>query len=608
MKPEFGPSIAPHERRPVAWYAPAVLWQAARKLIAAEQFASHLDRRETFPPELEVLDLSHDPAPFWFDFVSDTGDGGDATFAVAQAALAPDLRGTQAVDEYGQPLPQGRLLILGGDLAYPGSGRLDYQYRFIEPFEQAQRWAATQAPAACWHTAPECNRAAEPVQPHDKVLLAIPQNHDWAVSASAFCRYFVNHDRGAVLGARTPQRQTWFATRLPQDWWVLGLDFALEGDIDRTQYESFVALIDASGRTDGSTLTPGSQVILVYPEPYWTRPLGDGAPLGYPKRYQRLEARLQEAGVRIRIRLAGDLHHYAHDRLALPDGSDTHLVVAGNGGAFTHSTHTLDAQRPRVLHEVQGTGVADLAHHIEVGLLNPLAKPGEAALPHFVQRVRYPDAEQSRADAWRAVWGAFRTRSSGSGRSPKQWLHEQWHSNRGLLLVLGPLIALLTWFGWGIRPQIDLSRVPSPSAVLPALAVWAACVGAVWEPLAKWRSTALGLLHGAAQLGAAWGLTLLCFQLPVLLDWAAFIVCAAVSAGFLLGLALAVSSAVFGLAANACSGLIASEHHKGFLRFRLDEQGLTVFALGLDTVPERRELPGTDPLPEGWRVIERFVL
>lgn len=168
----FGLDVPPHERKPVVWFAPAVLWAAARRLLAAEQFAHHLDRRETFPRTLPVVDLREDPAPFWFDFVSDTGDGGNATVAVAQALLAPAVCG----------LPQGRLLVLGGDLAYPGCDREDYQYRFIEPLEQALHWAQAQLP---WRHESRRERLDSPLAADEKVALAIPQNHDWAVSASS---------------------------------------------------------------------------------------------------------------------------------------------------------------------------------------------------------------------------------------------------------------------------------------------------------------------------------------------------------------------------------------------------------------------------------------
>lgn len=598
MHPEFGPHIAPHRRRPVAWYAPPVLWSAARKLLAAQQFAEQLDRRDTFPPDLRPVDLSADASdgePFWFDFVSDTGDGGDATFAVAQALLAPSTAGTQALDEDGRPLPEGRLLVLGGDLAYPGSGRLDYQYRFIEPFEQAQAWARSLG-ASRWRCEPD----AAPGRT-DKLLLAIPQNHDWAVSCSAFCRYFVSHHSGAVIAARTPQRQTWFAARLPQGWWLLGLDFALEADIDRNQYEGFLALLQQG-------LGVGSNVVLVYPEPYWTRPLGDGAPNGYPKRYQRLEARLLAAGARIRLRLAGDLHHYAHDQLQLPDGSDSHLVVAGHGGAFSHATHTVETRRPKHIRQVLGEGDSELARHLEVGLAR---NAEEAALPAFAPGLRYPRPLRTRRAAWTAWTGLFRFRSSGWGRPWRERLHELWESNLGLLPLLGGLIGVLTWFAYGIHPQPLTTLVPSPTAVLPAAAVLAACTAAIWEPLAPWRSLGVGLGHGAAQLAAAFTLTVACFgAFNPWLAWPLFVAAAGATSALLLGGALALACGVLNLAGNACSGLIASEQHKGFLRLRIGADGaLTVFALGLDRVPARRELPPAgEPLPPRWRVLERFSL
>ncbi len=591
----FGLDVPPHARRPVAWYAPATLWHSVRKLLAAEQFATHLDRRETLPTDLQPIDLSTDEGAFWFDFVSDTGDGGDATVAVAQALLAPELAGTQALDETGRPLPQGRLLLLGGDLAYPGSGRLDYQYRFIEPFEQAQAWAGSPR----WRLRQGLDRGDQPLTADDKVIAAIPQNHDWAVSCSVFSRYFVSQDRGAVIGARTPQRQTWFAARLPRAWWVLGLDFALERDIDRNQYEGFQALL-ADGR-----IGAGSELILVYPEPYWTRPLGDGAHPGYPKRYQRLEAQLLAAGARIRLRLAGDLHHYAHESLRLPDGSDTHLLIAGHGGAFTHATHCVETQRARQLRSTLAPG-GELASHVEIGLAGVLPDP---ALPAFERQARYPGPLHSRrlmAGAW---WKLFRHRA---GAPPAGWvdgLLGQWDSNRGLLPLLGGAIGLLTWFGWGIRPLIDERAVPSASVVLPALALFAAAVALLYDPLARLRSLLLGAAHGAAQLGLAWGLTLLCFQIHPGAGWPAFVLGASLGSGLLLGGALALACSLFGIASNACSGLVAHEGHKGFLRFRLDEQGLTVFALGLDQVPVQTESPRAgQPLPAGWRVVERFRL
>ena len=47
---------------------------------------------------------------------------------------------------------------------------------------------------------------------------------------------------------------------------------------------------------------------------------------------------LQARGARIRMRLAGDLHHYHRESLAT-EAADTHLITCGAGGAFLHPTH-----------------------------------------------------------------------------------------------------------------------------------------------------------------------------------------------------------------------------------------------------------------------------
>ena len=63
------------------------------------------------------------------------------------------------------------------------------------------------------------------------------------------------------------------------------------------------------------------------------------------------------------------------------------------------------------------------------------------------------------------------------------------------------------------------------------------------------------------------------------LAWPLFVAAAGATSALLLGGALALACGVLNLAGNACSGLIASEQHKGFLRLRIGADGaLTVFA------------------------------
>ena len=52
---------------------------------------------------------------FWFDFMADTGDGGNSSYAVAKLLAQPNLE--VVVDDEYRPLPRGDVLLIGGDLA-----------------------------------------------------------------------------------------------------------------------------------------------------------------------------------------------------------------------------------------------------------------------------------------------------------------------------------------------------------------------------------------------------------------------------------------------------------------------------------------------------------
>ncbi|TDM06143.1 MAG: hypothetical protein C4K60_15995 [Ideonella sp. MAG2] len=652
MSTTFGTQESPCLRRPVAWYSPPVLWQAGRELLQSASFQRNLDRRETFSPVLQPLDFSERTAsssqPFWFDFMSDTGDGGNATFTVAQALLKRELQ--VSTGPGGSPtlsLPEGELLILGGDLAYPTASPEEYQYRFIEPFALARDPASRFARH-------EPDLAVPVPEGPQKFIVGIPQNHDWFDSASTFCRYFVNYDKGAVNGARTPQRQTWFAARLPQGFWLLGLDFALVGDIDRQQLEAFMALL-RPGQDEG--IRPGDDVLLLYPEPYWTRPLGDGAWPGYPKRYQRLEAAIEAAGARIRLRLAGDLHHYARQTLAADPLTqrDSHLVTCGVGGAFAHPTHCQDVQAPKVLsREPEPHAVSpDLQHRVRTGRVSQ----ADPALPRFEPQAVWPSAALSRLLAWGNLWALFRI---GFSRSPfklgvQQTLDELWNSNFGFALCLGVIYGLNAYVNSGVfqvsfgqdgfAPMATLpfgtaavlwlkAMVFSPFAAFINLGLLTGCVRIAWEGPGPqvWRLLN-GLLHGMAHgflIFALYWLSCVSLQhaglealgvkaamgqwLPgpwlataaALATWVSVGVMGVVAGGLLFGAYLALMCAVLAQLPNNAFGSLAIADYKGFLRCRITETGLEVFLIGLDTMPQRPSFD--DPLPSGWRVVDRFEI
>jgi hypothetical protein len=84
----------------------------------------------------------------WFDFIADTGDGGNPTYTVARALAAPSLTvpatdtitssSSQQQQQQGSlQLPRGEVLLIGGDLAYPNPSRETYETRLFVPFQEA---------------------------------------------------------------------------------------------------------------------------------------------------------------------------------------------------------------------------------------------------------------------------------------------------------------------------------------------------------------------------------------------------------------------------------------------------------------------------------------
>ncbi len=618
-RPKLGRSNPPHERHPVAWYQPDVLLTAARQVLSSLDQLRNRDGRETQPTPMKVIDRSQSEAEgafageCWFDFIADTGDGGNACYAVASAALKDEL--TLDDGETLQALPRGQLLLFGGDLAYPAASTHDYRYRFVEMFEAV-------------HNSP----GPSIVRGRRLTLAAIPQNHDWMDSASTFSRYFTRrNDSAPLLGAKIPQRQTYFCIKLPGGWWALGLDFALDHDIDRDQYEQFEALLSERGLVtdDGHEyrIAPDDRVLLIYPEPYWTRPIGDGADESHPKRYQKLEGLLRS---RVKLRLAGDLHHY----MRWDSANWGRLVTCGTGGAFTHPTHTKPTRRPVRLKAFDTrdcsppkplTSLPALA----IGLTEK-APPKHVTGSEFerVEATVYPDLATSRAGCKGNLWALFRRNASGWGgnvwfaallgvlycfnaylnSTPFTRTYEpdlfkplwEFHTHEyGLAMALwfkamvfsplGLLINALMMFGCMVMSREAVDELP-PNA------------GREWRWGATWG---LGFLHAVAHVAVIFNLTFWLHQwvgqwggipnrdgLVGLAAHASIVGLGVFAGGTLLGALifggyLALMSRL-GLLTNNGYSALDGQDHKGFLRFRIDANGgLTAWFIALDRVPRR---------------------
>lgn len=582
----FGREALPQQRPPVSWYHPLVLLKAALHVLSSLNQFRNRDERESFSVPLTVIDRSQRAdQDFWFDFLADTGDGGNATYAVARTALADQVHG-----DTGEVLRRGELLLLGGDLAYPSASSLDYRYRFVEMFEAAL---------------PEAPQRQFLVRGQPLTLAAVPQNHDWMDSASTFGRYFMrNKSSRALLGASIPQRQSYFCVRLPHGWWALGLDFAMTGDIDRDQYEQFQALLTPTGLqavVDGQSATyrlqPGDRVILIYPEPVWTTPVAAGVHPGGAKRYQLLEALLQP---HIALRLAGDLHHY----MRWTSARDGQLVTCGSGGAFTHPTHCRVTSAPIVARRVNNDSAipASTAAILQLGIDDGQAPDSSQAFEK-VRGSEFPSQAQSRRLALCNLWALF---SAGGSF---------WQGNRWFAALMG----LLYLIGAGLH------RLPF-GLLASGLLFWGLCLSMAWESLAeasprspRWRAYAVTLatsmLHAACHLAALAGLSRGLTQLlasaaladPAAGLWQALglLVAGAGCGTLIFGAYLACMSWAGYLLNNGFSAL-ALQDFKGLLRMRIDPDGrLHAYFIAIDRVP-RVWGPGPQAQPV-WQPMDQAL-
>lgn len=238
----------------------------------------------------------------WIDYIADLGDGFEATFAMAYLLAADELK----VDGEDRTLPAGQLLVMGGDQVYPDATKQEYDSRLRDPYD----WAfQTENPR--------------------RKLFAIPGNHDWYDGLSAFSALFCSaRDRisggvGTQIGGwRCHQHRSYFAIKLPHDWWIWGPDIQLADNLDDSQRDYFDLMADQT--------KPGDTIILCLAEPSWLHKNYDNL--------HEISMLARKKGAKICAVLAGDWHHYSrytNEKLG------TQFITSGGGGAFAHATHGL---------------------------------------------------------------------------------------------------------------------------------------------------------------------------------------------------------------------------------------------------------------------------
>jgi hypothetical protein len=537
------------------WLRPRLLAQVSKQVLVSTLLGEYNDKRELIGeiPAGGYLDLSGTAGDLWIDFVADTGDGFDATYAVAALLSRPEL----AVAPPGGPAEhtrRGRLLVMGGDECYPAAKVDGYEDRLIGPYRAALPYVedAEEAP----------------------YLQAVPGNHDWYDGLTAFQRTFCQH---RWVGAwRSCQSRSYFATKLSEHWWLWAIDIQFDSYLDDAQLTYF--------RTLAQQLHEGDAVVLCTAKPSWVAATDENA-----EAYATLDfferTIIRERGASVRLALSGDRHHYA--RYAAADGAQK--VTAGGGGAYLAATH-------------------HLPEHIMVPPPQSRARGRSDPVP-YRRQARYPSRTDSRrlglgilrlpattptfAGLLGAVYALLALAVGAALSRPTHGMRAGWR-------------AISTALHGASYPALGRSLADGLPALGLSLLVVLAAV-AFTKRARKPVGWVAGGLHGLAQLALAlavvraaaavtdrlppgWGL----LALLALVLAAGGLLAAELVAGYLL---------LADLLALNTNELFAGQgipDRKNFVRLRLQPDGtLTVYPVGVHRVPRRwRERPGAVSDPE----------
>jgi hypothetical protein len=590
--------MANDKKAMAGWYDPRLLVTTGIRAIVSKAFGHFADKREAIAaanaiepvPADGEFDYSSHPSgcDFWFDYLADTGDGWNSTYAMARLASEADLARANG----GETLPRGRLLILGGDQVYPTASLEAYRDRFTAPFDAAAR------------AQPDWPSEADEL-PH---LYAIPGNHDWYDGLNAFFGLFcrrrvvragvdlgIARDGKIIGGRETQQTRSYFAIELPGNWWVWGTDGQLEGYIDQPQ-------IDYFQHAAAYWMKPGAKVILCVADPSWAyvdpsdpdkkfdsfsyleRLAGLATAQPRPPSQPADPVRWLKPGTpmghRLKLVLTGDSHHYCR----WTDGG-LDYVVCGGGGAFLHPTHHLETKvfqsrfpRPG---EAGGPGRFDR----EFAIARKVGQEGQALFPDRATSRRltlgnlaFPALNKWFVATLTVLYLLFHWILDFTGRA----------------LGEGPLAAILhegaftDGFAayWRVVAQ-------APSAILLVAVAWFAYVKFAESPRSKLLKAAMGTGHAAAQAAAVTASTVAVVRIWDLPEWGPFaglVVAAAVAgiaSGIVFGLYLMFSLLVLGRHPNEGFSSLRIRNYKSFLRLKIDAKGrLTVYPIGLGKVPK----------------------
>jgi hypothetical protein len=413
-------------KSPVAWLLGQQLMGSIKGTLLYTAYGKKLDPRDWMKTKVFTFDQADKSSPenkeeFWFDYISDTGDGMKATYSIAYLCLS-DLcvknlspqelaahpkvetlrKGERKADS--DILPRGEFLFIGGDTAYHMSDYMTLANRVQRPFS----WAYADLIEDGGISDNEPNRP----------LFGIPGNHDYYDQLDGFRRQFRhpvkeepevgnlndNLDESKrpqlfIPGFNRVQEASFVALHLPHDWWLWGLDTEV-GQIDERQRKFFRDLCDKDPKDQEAILPPKKLIIATCsPTTVFGKvadpndgkaadaigQLGLSQPFLPEKDTQGKynlqasgDAKMQEGHCRLDI--SGDVHLYArywgpkptngkpprHNSKADPPSAESYAsVVSGIGGAFHHPSGTyVDEVQEQVLYPSVKESTDEIARRI----------------------------------------------------------------------------------------------------------------------------------------------------------------------------------------------------------------------------------------------------
>lgn len=549
----------------VGWYDVKQLSSTAIKTVVSLVFGNYADKRELQAfAERDVFDFS-DQEELWVDYISDLGDGFNPTYTMAH------LMAQDQIEADGNTLNRGDILIMGGDEVYPTPEKIEYQNRLQGPYNAAFPW-----------------KEKEPDTQKPK-LFAIPGNHDWYDGLTNFMRLFC---QGRALGNwLTMQKRSYFALKLPYNYWIIGIDIQLKGDIDDPQKTYFKKIAR-------DKFEKGDHIILCTAEPTWTyASLSGNNDADQRLRYfidHILKGKQEDyyddknKDLHISAILSGDLHHYSrYEAENTESGKVTHLITAGGGGAFMHPTHMLKDN-------------IELKNGVSASLVGV-----------------FPEKSSSKKLIWKNLAFPF--------------------YNWGMCLFLGAFHLLTTWFIQSSTKnpygnsfmetmsgmEISFANIDnylhiifdsikhSPTVLILNVVLFAGILLFTDTSTGKKKwNYSLGFPHAALQIGnlyfciwlfARWNITGLGLPvdgiIQILLFSMEMILLGGLISGLFFGIYLLKSSLFFGSHPTEASSSFKHEGYKNFLRIRLTKDTLTIFPIGLKTVTSDWKNTGTIEKP-----------